>query len=443
MRRPTDDGRWRYRLATLGVLILLLLAGCAFHPRGESAERDRALKAYTKTTPAALAPDASLEEILHYAYLANAGLEARYWEWRSAIEQIPQDASMPATPAISLESMFMDGSTSLSQTTLGLGNDPMTNIPWPGKVTGAGRRALELARAAGFRFEGAKLELRTNLLSSYYDYAALAESIRLEEANVSLLRGSADNADERIRAGAGSSLESLKARNEVDLGLNNLEDSRSKVPGRLAALNAILGREPSSPLDLPNALPAARELPYDDAEILAFLAERNPELAALAHEAKAGEENISLMRQQYIPDLGLTLSGDLAGTAKSIMAMLTTPFVRFDAIRASIAQARAELEASRAVRAQVERDLKARAILTLYDLRNDERQIALYGQSIIPRMDEAVRITGAAYATGQAGLMDILESRRMLVEARLMYAEMRIEREKLLLEIEEISGAAP
>ena len=443
MRNTGAKKRRRLILAGLGILVLLLFPGCAFHPHGESAERDRAMNAYAKTPPPALAPDAPLEEILRYAYFTNAGLEASYWEWRAAIEQIPQDASMPTVPAVSLESMFMDGSTSLSSTTLGLQNDPMTNIPWPGKVTAAGRRALELARAAGSRFDAAKLALRTNLLSSYYDYALLAESIRLEEANASLLRGAADNADARIRAGAGSSLEALKARNDVDLALNNLVSLRSNVPGRLAALNAILGREPSAPLDLPKALPAARELSYSDAEILAFLAERNPELAALAHEAKAGEETVSLMRRQYIPDLSLTLSGDLAGTAKSIMAMLTAPFVRFDAIRASIAQARAELEASRAMRAQMERDLKARALLALYDLRNDERQIALYEQSIIPRMDEAVQITGASYSNGRAGLMDILESRRMLVEARLMYAGMRIEREKMLLEIEEISGGAP
>jgi outer membrane protein TolC len=92
------------------------------------------------------------------------------------------------------------------------------------------------------------------------------------------------------------------------------------------------------------------------------------------------------------------------------------------------------------MRTQMERDLKASAILALYDLRNDEREIALYEQSIIPRMDETVQITGASYSNGRAGLMDILESRRMLVETRLMYAEMRIEREKLVVAIEELSA---
>jgi hypothetical protein len=57
-------------------------------------------------------------------------------------------------------------------------------------------------------------------------------------------------------------------------------------------------------------------------------------------------------------------------------------------------------------------------------------------------MDETVQITGASYSNGRAALMDILESRRMLVEARLMYAEMRVEREKLVVEIEELSAGA-
>ena len=94
MRKTGAKKGRRHVLAAIGILILSALAGCAFHPHGESAERDRAMKAYAKTTPAALAPDASLEEILRYAYLTNAGLEARYWEWRAAIEQIPQDESI-------------------------------------------------------------------------------------------------------------------------------------------------------------------------------------------------------------------------------------------------------------------------------------------------------------------------------------------------------------
>jgi outer membrane protein TolC len=353
----------------LAAAVLLSLASCALHPRGEREERDLARAAYPKPQPAPLAADATLEQILDYAYATNADLERLYWDWVAAIEAIPQEASPMTNLAISVESMFEEGKTSLKQTTLGVGNDPMGNIPWPGKLSTAGRRALEMARAAGFRFQAGKLELRAKVLSAYYDYALLAESIRLKQSEVSLLGMAADGMAARVRTGGATSGELLAAQNARDLTASELMSLNSKIPGDEATLNALLSREPTTAIDLPGELPPARELPYTDAEVLAFLAERNPELAALAREAKANEQAVSLMRQQYIPDLGLTLSGDLGGMTRSIMAMLTVPIVRHEAIEASIRQAQAELAASRAMRRQTESDLRASAVLMLYDLR--------------------------------------------------------------------------
>jgi hypothetical protein len=436
----------RYRVVVIGAAGLLAafaLASCAFHPHGESDERELARTSYVKTTPAPLASDAAIEDILAYAYLANADLEARYWEWRAAIEQIPQDATIPATPAVTWESMFEHGKTSLAATTLTLGNDPMTNIPWPGITIAAGKRALELARAAGFRFRAAQLELRMKVLDSYYDYALLAESIRLKQQSVSLLQSAYGDSEARLRAGQGSSVEILEARNGLDLARNDLRNLESKTPGQLAMINALLSREPAAALDPPKALPAPRQFALTDAEVLSLLAERNPELAALAHEAKADEHAITMMRRGYLPTLGLDLSGDLAGMAKGIMVMLAAPFVRFQAVHASVVQAEAELASARAMRRGAEYDLKARAVLSLYDLRNDERQTALFEQAVIPRAEQIVAVKRSMYTNAQAPFTDLLGSARMLVELRLMYAEMRMEREKMLAEIEALASPAP
>ena len=426
-----------------GLLAAFALASCAFHPHGESDERELARRAYVKTTPAPLAPEAALEDVLAYAYLSNADLEARYWEWRAAIERIPQDATIPATPAVMWESMFEHGKTSLAATTLTVANDPMTNIPWPGMTVAAGKRALELARAAGFRFRAAQLDLRMKVLDSYYDYALLAESIRLKQQSVSLLESMYGDSEARLRAGAGTSVEILEARNGLDLARNDLRNLEAETPGRLAAINALLSREPAEALDPPKALPAARPFALADAEVLSLLAERSPELAALAHEAKADEHAIAMMRRGYIPELGLNLSGDLEGLMKGIMVMLTAPFVRFEAVHASVVQAEAELAAARAMRRGAEYDLKARAVLSLYDLRNDERQITLFEQALIPRAEQIVDVQRVSYTNAQAPLTDFLESERMLVDLRLMYAKMRIEREKMLAEIEALAVTAP
>ena len=94
---------------------------------------------------------------------------------------------------------------------------------------------------------------------------------------------------------------------------------------------------------------------------------------------------------------------------KSIMGMLTAPVVRREAIEASIRQAQAELEASRAMRGQAERDLTAEAVLMLYDLRHAERQVELYEGTIVPRMAQMVETAQAAYSTGQADFAELLD----------------------------------
>lgn len=422
---------------------LLLLGACAFRPAGEDEERERAANSYPRETPAPLPNNASLDQILRYAFLANGELESRYWQWIAAIEQIPQDSSPMTTVALTYAQMIEKRETSWAQTTFGVANDPMANIPWPGKLATAGRRALEYARAAGNRFEKSRLELRAKTLAAYFDYTFLAESIRLQEADAAFLETIAEAADARVRAGTAPQQDVVKARTARDLSRNKLETLRSKLPGRQAELNALLNREPREPLDPPRDLPLPRDFRLTDAELLAQLGERNPELAALASEAKGREEAVTLMRQQYIPDFGLAFSADAGGMVRSLMGMLTAPLFRYQAIEASITQAKAELAMTRAMRRQMESDLKAKAILTLYDLRNAERQAALFGGTILPQAEQVVETTRAAYTAGQVPLIELLDSERMRIEVRLMIAELRAERERLLAELEALAAAAP
>ena len=424
------------------IVLSMLAASCALHPRGEREEREAA-KIAMPVEPAALPPDASLEQLLNYAYAANPGIRVAYWEWVSAIEAIPQEASPGTDLAVSVESMFEDGETSLSRTTLGLGNDPMSNIPWPGKLSTAGKRALEEARAAGWRFQNAKLELRTRLLGAYLDYALLAEDLRLKEADLGLLEQSAGVAETKVRSGSSSNAELLAARNERDLAASDLATLQSRVPGQAASINALLGRDPGEPIALPLQLPAERALPYSDEEIASFISERNPEITALAHDVAARELAVKLMKQQYIPDFGLNVQGDLEGLAQSLMAMATVPVVRREAIEASIRQARAELEASRAARQEAQNDLGASALMALYDLRNVEREIGLLTNTVIPRAGQAVETARVEYRTGRIPLGDLIERQRAVLDLRVMLAELRIEREKQLLEIEMAAGLFP
>lgn len=424
----------------MSIALIALMSACAVSPEGEEEERERAAKAYPDVELPELAPSASTSEILRRAFLANGDLRRRWWEWKAALEAVPQAGSVKTNVGFTFEQMFDGSSTSRKMTTLGLQTDPMAGLPWPGKLSADARIALEEARAAGHRFDGARLELEAKTRQAWIDYALAAELGRLQESNVALARSILESMEARVSAGKAPQQDVLKARNAVDLAENGRRTQESRLPARRAALNALLAREPGAALDVPAALPAARPLLHDDATLLQLAAERHPELKALAREAKGRADAVDRARLEWIPELSGGFTFDLNGMARTVMGMLSAPLLRYEAIRAGVEQAKASLEGARALRRQAELDLKARVVVAISDFRNVERQIALYEGTILPRTEQAVEASRAAYGAGQAPALELLEALRMRVELRGMSAELRAEREKLLAELEALSG---
>src|SRR5438105_11581140 len=199
----------------LALLLTGLLTGCTVHPAGEKALRASAAQegaAFNREIPD-LGPDASLDEIVNHALLANAELEQRFWEWKSAIEQIPQSGTQPSNLVLFAGIPITHGSTAFNRTTVTVANDPMNDILWPSKLSVAAQRALDDAKAAGVRFQKARYDLRNRVISAYYDYALNAETIRLEQSNAELLRTVVTVSEARNRAGTAGQQDLLKARN--------------------------------------------------------------------------------------------------------------------------------------------------------------------------------------------------------------------------------------
>ena len=427
---------WCKRIAA--IVAVSSLFGCAIHPPGEFEERKRVEAARSTFSsrgeqfPLPLKP--SPEDCLRYAFFHNSGLQARYWEWRMAIEQIPQDAS-PPNPILSFDYMFSAGNMKAwDRTALGLSNDPMTNLEVPGKLSARARKALEEAKAAGFRFEGAKFELQGRVLAAFYDFALLGESIRIAEENTVLMQLVAGQAEVRVKAGISEQQDLLKAQTELDLARNALRNLQAQEQPMTAKLNALLGREVEAPLMLPDSLPGPRTLPLSDDELIRMAAERSPELKALASDAASQEQALSLAKQAYIPDFGVNFG--FSGSVSQVLGGMITIPIRLEAMRGGIEQARAGIRKVQALQTQYTHDLGASFLLNLAVLRNNERQITLFEETIIPRAEQTVQLAQTAYAANRVDFGELLEAERTLIEARFTVAELRMEREKALAAVE-------
>src|SRR5882757_3528866 len=269
VRVPMNKSTSICRLATL--VLLAGLASCVVHPPGEREERAAALqlgKPFEKRIEVreiqALPDNPTSDQLVEYAQLSNAELEQHYWEWRSAIEQIPQDGTQTTTLNVAAGTNITKGHTSWGSSTLALANDPMTDIKWPSKLDAAAKQTLENARAAGQRFIKAKYDLRNKVLSAYYDYALNAALIRLEQSNQQLLRTTAMVTEARNRAGSSGQQDVLKTSNEVDMSGNDIANMESQLPSQRAMINALLSRAADVPLPVPTELPASHPLVYGD-----------------------------------------------------------------------------------------------------------------------------------------------------------------------------------
>jgi len=422
---------------------LLMVAGCTVHPQGEQAERDLAqregqpfLQPPEDRHLPALPSEPTPDDLVRYAWLASPELEQRYWEWKSAIEQIPQDGTQPTNLVLFGNVPITNGSTASNKTVVTLANDPMADIQWPSKPTTAAQRALEQARAAGWRFQQAKLDLRQKVLTAYDEYALGAELLRLEQANAQLLMTTAEIAEANIASGRTTQAASLSARNEEELSRNQAAELRSKLPRLHATLNAALGREPDAPLAPADSLPPLRDPAGTLARLQLLLTQHSAQLAAQDAEVRGKQQSVALAKLQYVPDFSLSGSTDLGGIAQSLSAMVTVPLLKYQAINAAIAQAEANLRASQAMRRQTEYDLRSKLVGTIAELHDLDRQVRLLDEQIIPRAECIASIGQSEYEAGHISLMDALEARRSVIGLKRLVATMRTTRDERLLDIE-------
>lgn len=424
------------------IVLAISLTGCTVHPAGEKALRTSAAEAGAQfaNRDSELPADATIEQIVDHVLLANAELEQRYWEWKSAIEQIPQSGTQPSNLVIFAGVPITHGSTAFDRTTVTVANDPMNDILWPSKLSVAAERALDDAKAAGVRFQKAMYELRNKVISAYYDYALTAELIRLEESNSELLKTVASATEARNRAGTAGQQDLLKARNEADLSLNDIAQMKSQLVSQRALLNALLSRAPDAAIRAPTTMPSTRPVTASDDGLLALAAERNPELTALAHELAGKKEGIQLARLQYVPDFSVSVGTDLGGVAQSLMGMVTVPILRHEAIDAAISQAEANLRATEAMRRQTRNDIKAQIVGDIATFRDADRQLNLFRQTILPRAQQVVALARTAYESGHATLLDLLDSQRSLISIQKLIANLQATREKRLADIEAIAA---
>jgi outer membrane protein TolC len=446
MRTPLQRGtRWSIAWVLLG-------AACSSPP----AAYDRGLSAWKQLAdqppanlPAHIDDSSTLDDQVRWASFHNPEVRAASQRWRAALEVLPQATALP-DPRLTLGWFVSEVETRTGPMDWRLGISQ--SLPWFGTLDLLGRIEASAAESAREHLLAARLEVVQTVREAFYELAWLAEDIEVTRAHRDLLVSWETVARTRYATGLGTDTDVLRA--QVELGrlddrLLSLQDLRRPLAARL---NAALDRPADAALPSASLAHVSVEAGLLDADRLrADLDQTSPILRSLQWKITAAEDAIALADKRYYPDVSFGLdytrissarAAGVSGSGDDVLALtsgISLP-LRRTRLAAAAFQAEAELAAARADLDLARNDLSARLELALYHVRDAERRIDLYLNSLVPKGRQSVSSTTTAYQAGDADFLDLVDAQRVLLEFQRATARARADHAQALARVERLTG---
>ncbi len=395
----------------------------------------------------AVGTNLTLQAALDYGAANNPQLLAAYNQWKAAEESIAVQKALP-DPVLTYGYYFESVETRVGPQNQLFGLSQ--RIPAFGKLSAMKAVATDGAAAAEQRYRGARLELDLAITKAYAELYFLKRHIAITEDRIRLVGDLEGVARTRYKAGA-----PMAAIMQAQVELGRLEDQINSLNDMLAPgearLNALLNRPAEA------ALPIAADLPYlavdDEASPpISDLARSNPELMELDALVEQGDHRLLLARRARFPDLTLGISYIDTGNAAMPVADsgkdpvlatvgITLP-IWFGKNRAQIEAAAYQKDAARLLLENREQTLEAELRNTLFKLRDADRKINLYKQSLVPKARQSLEVTRQGYEAGIMEFINLIDAERMLLEFELAYERARSDHVVARAELARLTGKA-
>ncbi len=281
--------------------------------------------------------------------------------------------------------------------------------------------------------------LRSDLAKALFRAAYAQRAAEIGAEDLVWLAAMVRTAEDRYRLGDLPQTHLLRLENEYARRADAVTTDRRRVAEALAEVNRGLGQAIDTPwpqLDLP---PVADAVSYDD-RLVGLAVANEPFLAVLREKVRLAEAAVEATRRTRHPEVALGAEGrNYSGNGEFRQAMvtvsLTLPWInggkyRQDVRRESARRAAAEFDLADqelAVREEVRR-------LTV-GLDAARREALLHRDQIQPRAEQALESARASWLANRAMFLDVMEARRLVLEARLTYARAVSEQYQLLSEL--------
>lgn len=432
--------------------ILLMLPLLSAHPASHVADRNEAdslSRLYTgePEAPLAFPGGADLNEILKIAVERSPALRAAYHDWQAEVKRSGYAGALP-DPKLTYSYFVENVETRVGPQEQKFGL--RQQFPWFGMLGARKSAAVEAANASFRKFESERLRLFYQVKASYYDYYFLGRELQLTKDNLELLGFWESVAQTRYKVGLKQHPDVIKV--QVELGL--LEDRKQTLEDLVApteaSLRALLDLPDSIYLPLPDSV-AVPEVELNTDTLLGAIRRSNPELNALAHIIKKEELGVKVASRQALP--GFSVGVDYIQTGKAmdpgvassgkdawmVSAGMSLP-IWFGKNDSRKEEARARQRSAKYQYLDKQNRLEAYGERLLFEYHDAMRKLRLYRDGLIPKAEQSLNTSFAAYRAGDIDLLSVLDAQRQLLDFQLIMERETVNLAKSRAELEMLIG---
>lgn len=266
--------------------------------------------------------------------------------------------------------------------------------------------------------EATELDVEQDAARAFWMLAEARESAAIFAQQHALATQLTDAATARYASNTGTQSDVLRAQIEVARLDAEARASVADVRAAEAMLNTSLARDTALPI--PDLDVTVSDATPPDWTSIAADAQRRPELRAGTAAIERAEADVQVMDSMYAPmamiETGPAYTMD-AGKGWMVMVGISIPLWR-DKRRASVDEARAMVDMATADLDAMRRMVAGQAVSSREQVvAARERYVALR-DDIVPRADQAIEPTLAAYAAGQVPLVSVVEAAQALWSAQ-------------------------
>lgn len=332
----------------------------------------------------------------------------------------------------------VNGQTEMLQQRYGVSQ----KIPFPGKLRLRGEVAKEESNMAEEDSQAKIQEIIALVKSAFYELYYTNNAIDVTGENRDLLRKFVKITETKYSVGKATQRDVLAAQVELSTLANNLIVLNKERESVIARLNILLDRPTQSTLGKPRPFEKhTLNLTIKELEDLAV--KNRPELKKFDHAVKRNEASLKLSKKDYyytdFEPMVEYMQEDKRPDTWASAITINIPWL-WPKNRSKVKESREDLNAAKSEYRFINNKTLFEVKDFLVKIQSSESTINLYKTGVIPQAEQSLKAARIGYEADQVDFLALIDSQRILLQARLLYARALADFEQNLANLERVVG---